>query len=299
MLLFQRVTFIINPIAGRVRTGAIVADAARRLESLGVRVCRLRTRHAGHAVELARQASAESDLVVAVGGDGTVREVVEGCVNRPAAVAVLPAGTENIVARHLGAAADADALWAAMTQGRVRPVDVGFVNGRPFLIVVGAGFDAEVVRRLTRVRRGHITRADYFWPIWNTFWQYRFWPVRVIADGQMVFDDRGLVFVGNVARYGAGLRILRDARDDDGWLDLCVYPCRWHGRLILHSVLTAVGRHVEHGGLIYRKVRRVRIESPRPVPLQADGDCAGTLPAEVTVLPAAVRFCVPPAAPSL
>jgi diacylglycerol kinase (ATP) len=294
----KSIVFIVNPVAGSAKVGPIIADLARRFGRGGARVQVLKTARAGHAQTLARNLTTDVDLLVAVGGDGTVREVAEGRIEHPLPIAIVPAGTENLVARHLAMRASAECLWRCITCGSVRPFDVGVVNGRHFLIVSGAGFDAEIVQRLTRTRRGHITRTDYFWPMWRTFWQYRFPPVSVTADGQTLFEGQGLVFVGNISHYGMGLRILRDARDHDGLLDVCIYPCRWQGRLLVHSFFTAIKRHVERPDVIYRRARRVTIQSPVPLALEADGDCAGALPAELTVLPARARFCVPPGYPT-
>lgn len=292
--MFRSVVFIVNPVAGSAKAGPIVAELRRRLRDAGGRTVVCRTQGAGHAMQLARSLGGNADLIVAVGGDGTTREVAEGCVGHRVPIALLPAGTENLVARHLGYELSAECLWSCIVNGRLRPVDVGVVNGRFFLLVIGAGFDAEVVRGVARARRGHISRSDYFWPMWRTFWEYRFPPVRVIADQQVLFEGPGLVMVGNVPLYAMGLRILRDARTDDGLLDVCIYPCRGQSRLLVHSFFTAIRRHVERRDVIYRKAREIRIDSSVPVALEVDGDCAGTLPAEVSVLPARAIMCVPP-----
>lgn len=291
--MFKSIAVIVNPVAGSAKSGPILAELTRRIRQEGARVQVLKTAQAGHAQELSRGVGEDVDLLVAVGGDGTVREVAEGRIDKPLPIAVLPGGTENLLAQHLGAVASVEYLWQCITRGQVRPYDVGVINGRHFLIVAGAGYDAEIVERVTRARRGHITRADYFWPMWRTFWQFRFPPISVMADGQSLFEGRGLVFVGNIAHYGMGLRILRDARDHDGLLDICIYPCRWQGGLLVHSFYTAIRRHVERPDVIYQRAARVQIRASVDLPLEADGDCAGRLPADLSVLAGRARFCIP------
>ncbi len=292
--MFRSVAFIVNPIAGRTKAGAVVADVARRLSRIGATVRILRTSQPGHAVALSRELPDDVEAVVAVGGDGTAREVTEGRIGRPLPIILLPAGTENLLARHLGFTATSECVWSCVQSGRVRPFDVGTASGRHFLCVSGVGFDAEVVQRVTRRRRGHITRADYLWPTWRTFWEYRFAPIRVSVDGRVCFEGPGLVIVGNIPLYGMGLRILRDARDDDGLLDVCVYPCRWQAELLRHSVNTLLRRHVEQRDVVYTLARDVLVESSDSLALEADGDCAGTLPARMGILPGQALFCVPP-----
>ena len=159
---------------------------------------------------------------------------------------------------------------------------------------MGVGFDAEVVRRLSRLRTGHITHLSYAEPLWRTFWSYGFPPVRVVVDEAVSWEGRGLVFAGNLARYSLGLRVVRDARPDDGLLDLLILPCRHQGQLIGHSLRTLARRHVEHPGVRYLRFTRARIESPGRVPVQFDGDAGGCLPVEVTVRPAALSVLVHP-----
>jgi len=129
-----------------------------------------------------------------------------------------------------------------------------------------------VIRRLSAVRTGHISHLTYFWPLWRTFWEHDFPRLRVVADGQEIFHDQGLAFVGNISRYSVGLRICRDARFDDGLLDLVVFSCREQGSLMLHAAWTLLRLHPLKGNVLYRRVKAVKIESDRPAPCQIDGD---------------------------
>lgn len=234
--------------------------------------------------------------VVAVGGDGTVSEIADGLLEHPVPIALMPTGTENLLARELGYRPDVDLLLQTLQADRQRPMDVGQVNARRFLIVTGIGFDAHVVRRLGSQRQGHITHMSYFWPLWRTFWQYRFPPVRVTVEGNLLHDGPGLVFVGNVNRYALGLRILQHADWTDGKLDVCIFPCSGQGQLLWHSFMTAVQYHVHLPGVVYAQGREIIVESPVQVPMEIDGDPAGQLPAHYTVLPGGARFLLPPQA---
>ena len=151
----------------------------------------------------------------------------------------------------------------------------------------------EVVRRLANVRQGHITHLGYFWPLWRTFWEHDFPHLRVVADGEELFDDYGLAFVGNISRYAVGLRICRDARYDDGLLDLVVFSCHKQTGLMLHAAWTLLRRHPLKGDVIYRQFRRARIETDRPVPSQNDGDVGPNTPLDVSVHSGRLRLLVP------
>lgn len=288
------VAVVTNPVAGGATSRAIVTELTRRLRAAGRQVLLYRTGGPGEAPRFLAEVAGRCSAVVAVGGDGTVREVVEGLIDCPKPILIVPAGTENIVAKEFRCRVDVERLWQTFQRGRVRRVDVGLVNDRPFLIVAGVGFDAEVVDRLVDQRAGHITHLSYFWPLWRTFWEHRFWPVRVVVDGEPVYHGPGLVFVGNLARYSLGLRILRDAHTDDGMLDVCIYRCRWQGRLLLHACRTILRTHVGSRGVIYRRCRRVEVTSDGPLTVQADGDPAGKVPVSFSVVPGAALFLEPP-----
>ena len=92
-----------------------------------------------------------------------------------------------------------DKLIKAFEGGCKRPLDLGMINGRCFTSIAGFGFDGAVIHRMNAFRTGHINHLDYFWPIWRTFWEYDFPPMLVLADGVEIFNDRGLVFVGNIS----------------------------------------------------------------------------------------------------
>jgi len=290
----RRVQFVVNPVSGSRRNTSVVLALANMLRESGDSVSVYHTQCAGDARRYAESMPTDVDAVVAVGGDGTVSEVVHGLIKHPIPIVVLPTGTENLLAHQFGLLADAQFLFDTIQANCRQWIDVGVVNGRHFMIVAGVGFDAEVVHRLVRNRSGHITHMSYFWPLWRTFWEYRYPPIRVSADGDVVFEGRGLAFVGNIRRYAMGLRVLRDAECDDGLLDLCVLPCRWQGKLLIHAIRATTQRHVERGGVVYRQCKQILVEAATRLPLEVDGDPAGFLPARFSVMPRRGIFLVPP-----
>jgi len=103
-----------------------------------------------------------------------------------------------------------------------------------------------------------------------------------------------MVFVGNMARYSLGLPVVRDARPDDGLLDLSMMACHNQLQLIGHSIRTLCRTHIEHRSVCYRRISRLHVKSPVPVPIQMDGEAAGWLPLELAVRVGAIRVRVPP-----
>ncbi|NUQ10989.1 MAG: hypothetical protein HUU26_01510 [Gemmatimonadaceae bacterium] len=215
--------------------------------------------------------------VIVAGGDGTVREAANGLAGRDTPLAILPGGTENLVARYFGCDGDPGRTAEAVLSDRRAALDVGSANGRMFLVVAGFGFDAEVVERVHAGRRGHISHASYYLPLFRTLASHRYGAMRVEAEGEVLCDEPALVFLGNLPRYALGLRVARDARCDDGMLDVCIFRCDGRARLIAHAWRTVWRRHVGGPGVIYRRARQVAVTASRPTPYELDGDIAGVV----------------------
>lgn len=288
------VVVIVNPVAGSGKATSFIDEFCTRLRNEGHRCTRVTTAGPEDLHRLVAEHANGETVIAVAGGDGSIRGALNGLRGRPNPLLLLPLGTENILAKQLRIAPNIGSVWRTFVDGHLSHFDLATVNGQPFIIVVGAGFDAEVVATLSRVRRGNITHFNYIWPIWRTLWRYPFPAIRVMADGEEVCNEPALVFVGNIPRYAAGMRILREARWDDGLLDVCIYRCRHRVRLFGYALWTWLRRHVEHRLVSYHQAKRVRLESESPLPIQSDGDPAGKLPADIEIVPSAVNLLVPP-----
>jgi diacylglycerol kinase (ATP) len=293
-----RVQVIVNPVSGRGGGLTLARRLQARLTAMGGAVELHVTRSAGDAAEIAVRATPEVyRAMVVVGGDGTVREVVTSGTSVP--TTILPTGTENLIARQLRLRPDPNCVIGLLRFGKVVALDLADVKGtngrsRLSVAVVGAGFDADVVRRVTETRRGHIDYTSYFWPTWRTFWSHRFPPLRVETEDGPVFEGRGLVFVGCMSRYALGLRILQHAIQYDRKLDVCVFECGGRLRLLTHAIRTALRRHTRSPHVVYRQAKWVRVASTQRVETQVDGDLADALPAEFTLSDKRALLLAPP-----
>jgi len=288
----KQIAAIVNPVSGRRDLTLAIRKIGRIVTEAGASFTMHRTAGPGDATNLASQCRQMADAVLVVGGDGTVCEVVNGLMPQEVPVLIYRSGTENLLARELNMPTAPGEVAQTLLKGRPIPYDVGVFNDRRFLVVAGIGFDAECVYRMTRRRTGHITHLDYFWPIWRTFWAHRFPNLRVELDGSPAYEGRGFVILGILPRYSVGMRILADAAYDDGWLDVCIFPCANRIRLIGHAARSLARRHTHRGDVIYRRARHVCVTSSERVHVETDGEHAGFLPAEFGVLTRAARFLV-------
>jgi len=288
------VHLVVNPKSGYGSSRLALAHLRAELRAAGLEAVEFTTSAPEDATRYVQQlAPSAAAAVIVWGGDGTVNEVASGLVGRDLPILPCLAGTENLLAKELRIPRDPRRIIEVLLEGQVVAGDVGRINDRNFLLILGVGFDGEVVRRLSAGRSGHISHLSYFWPIWRTFWEHDFPKMRILADGQEIFDDFGLAFVGNISRYAVGLRICRDARFDDGLLDLVVFSCREQTALMLHAAWTLLRRHPLKGNVVYRRVRHVRIETHPSAPCQVDGDVGPNTPVDVTLAPGRIKLIVP------
>ncbi len=305
------VGIVANAASGRGRGRAAVARLADELGRLGLDSTVAWTPEGRREmVESAGPDPASGcRCLVAVGGDGTVSALInEGPV---VPVAVLPAGTENLFARHFGFGRNPERAAARIASGRAAGLDLGLIGDRRFALMAGFGFDADVVSRHHAARLGRAglvrptRRSAYVEPVLRSSFGYRFPALSLVADaGDGRSEElRGTTaFVFNLPRYALGLPFAPLALGDDGWLDLVVFREPGPFRALHYLWLVVRGLHLDRPGITHRKVRGLTIAADAPVPVQLDGDPGGVLepgaePWEIAVLPGAIEVLAPRVAP--
>ncbi len=299
---------LVNPTAGAGAAGQQVDQLRRRLEQAGLSVETVWDIEAlRRSVGQPRDRSLRA--VVAAGGDGTVSAVVNATPPETP-ITVLPLGTENLLAKYVEHPFSLSALCHAIVHGASVAVDAGRAGDRLFLLMVGCGFDAHVVHGLHQRRRGPIRHAAYIKPILDAIRRYEYPEIRVwcAPSGEAARSVAGpdgvtgggawsvlhgrWVFVVNIPKYAGGLRIMPEARGDDGLLDICLFQRgSWlQGVRYLTGILR--GRHQRWPDCRRVMAARIRIESDGEVPYQLDGDPGGLLPVDVAIVPARVRLVV-------
>ncbi len=281
-----------NPKAGIGSSRATVKRLARRLSLRGLKVEVLSQLDKAQSRVSEMAAEGRLRAVVAAGGDGTVGEIINR-TGDGVPIMVLPLGTENLLAKHIGVRPDPGLVCDTILRGATVQIDAGRVGGRIFFMVLSCGFDAEVIRRLHKRRRGNITRFAYAKPILDTIRSYQYPELRVYCDDKPQATSARWVFVNNLPHYGLGLQIVPDAVGHDGLLDVCTFKngSFWTGLMYLTAVI--LGQHRSWNDCTTQRTRRLRIESDAPVPYELDGDPGGYLPIEVEILPRRMTLLVP------
>jgi YegS/Rv2252/BmrU family lipid kinase len=287
----RRVLVVANPIAGRGR-GARAAEAlARGFAARGVACEVLET--GGPELTPRRVAAAEpADVVVAVGGDGTLGEVLLGLAERRAPVALVPCGTANVLAKALGLPEDPERALEVVLGGRTRALDVARVGTRLAHIAVSAGFDARVVHEVAARRRGPLTKAAYLGAALRAGPWRRAVPLRVRLDDEDAVHTAGMVWVANTKSYADLLRLAPGTSLDDGLWEVYLFPRASLGELAA-AFVRGLASSLPGGPVAMRRARRVRIEADEPVACQVDGEAFGTTPLELELLAQRFRLLVP------
>lgn len=295
----MRTAVVYNPYAGSGRGETVAVAVARSLRSRAIDVELHPTQGPGDATALAQRCTPQNDVIVAVGGDGTVNEVVNGMARAAAGaggatLGIVPAGTVNVLALELGLPFRLERACDVIARGRTRPLDLGKANGRRFTLMVGAGVDALTVRSIdlrakrrfkelafvgTGLKSGLATQPPRF---------------LVRADGH---EHVATFFVaGNCRYYAAHISVTPKADPADGLLDLLIFTGTTRSSLAVFWLGVPSGLHMHNAHVVYQRAERaelIPLEQGQTVWFQTDGESAGSLPATIGIDARALEVLVP------
>lgn len=273
----MRLALLFNPRSGSGRAQRLADLFTTALAAAGhaVRTLPLLDPHGRPLPPLAPAGLQDHDVLAVVGGDGTIHRAapIAAAAGRP--LYHIPAGTENLFARHYGMTRDPAQLLAALERGRCVPMDVANVAGRPFLLMASIGPDAGVIHRLHGARTGAIRLWSYLRPVLAELIAPRLPLLSVRVDGRPWLESaRGLLVVGNSPHYAWRLNPARDAQADDGLLDACFYPAdtiadtvHWAAQLMTRRTGPIPGAPTARGARL-----EVATSTPDDLLLQMDGE---------------------------
>ncbi|HVM00928.1 MAG TPA: diacylglycerol kinase family protein [Egibacteraceae bacterium] len=311
---FGRLRLIANPRAGRGTVAGALETLSRGLSEQGVDFDVVETTATGHATRAAREALAEGvRYLCAVGGDGTVHEVVNGMVewtrpspgaaleprpvDREAVLAVAAAGSGSDFARTFGLDRKPEVLARRFATANVMPVDIGVVHfvgsdgnpqSRVFVNIAEVGYGAEVVRRAARMPR-FLGRARYLFAAWGAIaaLERQETPVTIGKEEKTL----GVVelVVANGQFFGGGMKVAPRALPDDNRFNVLVFTGQRSQVFLLTSKMFR-GEHLPHPEIVERMAPSVAIAPPKRLLVEADGELLGTTPARFSLLHRAVKL---------
>lgn len=286
----RSVDFIVNPIAGGGSTKSSLPMIQQFCETNHLPYQIHETRFPGHATEIAREQAQTDHIVCAVGGDGTVTEVLTGLMNGTATLAMLPYGSGNDIASSFQIDRN-NALSCLLNESPVS-VDVGKVNDAYFMGVASCGFDSkanEVANHIPRFIKGAFLYVLAFLITYIAFGNDEF---EIDLPEKKIHDKCLLVAVGNGDRYGGGMKVTPNASRFDHLFDLCLV-----GNITKWELITVFPRVFKGTHLSHPKVRSIRTSSLTihgKSWVYADGERKTSLPAEYSIIENGMKVWIPP-----
>jgi len=295
--------FLVNPASSNGATGKRWPELAHRAERLGLHGETLFSERPGHLIELARQAvDGGATLVIAVGGDGTLNEVVNGVAGRDVDLATIPLGTGMDFGRTYGIPTKFEAAVKVALGGVTRTIDAGRVRYRTwqgdeaerwFANVGSVGMSGAVAQRANGMSKALGGKATFFYALTRVFFEWENTDVRVRLDGGERSGRMHDVVVANGVWHGGGMKLAPDASPDDGLFDVVLIGDVGKLDFLTTAPKIYKGRHVTHPKVEVVRSARVEVDADNRLPIEVEGEQIGTTPAVFEVVPGALRVRVP------
>lgn len=258
----------------------------------------------GQLTELARRAADQgAELLIAVGGDGTVHEVVNGIAGRSGVeLAVVPRGTGRDFVRTYGIPRALDEAIEIAAHGKVREIDLGRARFRTwegasaeafFVNIASAGMSGAIAKRTNETSKAFGGKVSYFWATLAVFARWQTSEISVAVGSETRRARMHDVIVANGRFFGGGMMICPGAEPDDGLFDVLLIGNLTKRDLLLTLPKTYRGKHLPHPKAELLRGSTVEIDAPEPLPVELDGEQPGTTPARIELVPRALRLRVP------
>jgi YegS/Rv2252/BmrU family lipid kinase len=288
----RRFALLVNPVSGGGRALEALPKVHAVLDALGAPHRTVTTRSIDHAYEEAGRAASEGETVVALGGDGLLRPLAGALKGTDSAVALIPCGRGNDLARVLGVPTDPAEAARVAVEGEERLLDVANVEGTPFMGIASFGFDSDANRIANEAR---LVKGDavYLYAVLRALAAWKPATFTVTVDGERHQMTGFSVAVGNSKAYGGGMLILPHAELDDGKLDVMLTKQISKLRALIELPKVFKGTHGESDHVEFLRGEEIEVSADRPFTIYADGDPIGATPAMIRVERRCLRVIVP------
>jgi len=288
----RRFALLVNPASAGGRALEALPEVHTTLDRLGAAHRTITTRSIDHAYEEAGRAVSAGETVVALGGDGLLRPLAGALKGTDSALALIPCGRGNDLARVLGVPTDPAGAAGIAVDGQERLLDVASVDGTPFMGIASFGFDSDANRIANEAK---LMKGDavYVYAALRALaaWKPATFTVRV--DGERHQVTGYTVAVGNSKAYGGGMFILPQAELDDGKLDVMLAKTASKLRFLVELPKVFKGTHGESEHVEFLRGEEIDVSSDRPFVIYADGDPIGATPAVIRVERRCLRVIAP------
>lgn len=269
----KKYKLIANPAAGRGKANAAVLRVVEHFKAKGATFDLELTTAPGQAAGMARKALGEFDVIVAVGGDGTVNEIVPGMLFSGKPLGIIPSGSGNDFIKSLGIPNNIETAVDIILKGEARVIDAGKINGMYFANGVGIGFDAAVNRASYEINHSKRGLWLYVCALVRTLGRFDPVPVKITMNGGTIEQDIFLLTIGNGTTCGGGFKLTPHAKVDDGLLDVTIVNPLGVPTLLWHLpkvFLGTIDKVTSYARLM--RTAKLSVSSIHPIPVHVDGE---------------------------
>ena len=286
--------FIVNPVAGGGKARGRFSEIQARLEGMSLSYTALYSEKSGHTSQLAREAlSNGAGIVIAAGGDGTVREIGQELLNTGVPLGILPLGTGNDLIKTLGISQDYQSAFGQLLSCRAIPMDAATANGKLFLNVSGFGFDVDVLMKTEHYKKSLGGSMAYVAGVVHALAKLR--PYRIQADTPLGAIDMDVILLaaGNGCYFGGGMKVAPLADPADGLLDFCIAEEIPRRKVLPLLTRFIKGQHLQLDFVKYIKAKEMTLTCSPGAKVQLDGEIIEYTPVTFKVLPGALSVVRP------
>ncbi|MGM8213403.1 diacylglycerol kinase [Virgibacillus sp. W0430] len=291
----KRARIIYNPTSGRELFKKELPNVLERFEKAGYETSAHATTCEGDAIQAAKTAVARKfDVVVAVGGDGTINEVINGIAEadvRPK-LGIIPAGTTNDFARALAIPRDIKKAVDIILQDQLMALDIGKANDHYFMNIAGGGELTELTYEVPSRLKTMLGQLAYYMKGMEMLPFLKPVHTKIEYDGKVFEDDIMLFLVSNTNSVGGFEKLAPDAKPNDGYFDLIILKKTNLAEFIRIASLGVRGAHIDDKHVIYVQAKQIKVTPDEKMQLNLDGEYGGMLPGEFINLQQHIPFFV-------
>jgi len=290
----KQILFIINPIAGVRRKDRIPRLVDKYLDHVHFDYDVIYTERRGHATQIAADAAARGvDVVAVAGGDGSVNEAASGLIGTNTHLAIIPSGSGNGLARHLGYSINIRSTLQIINAYATQQIDVCRVNNNYFYSLIGVGFDAFVAKVFSREEtRGFFT---YAWSAIRSIGSFDAFTYDMQLDDVHLSGKALMINVCNSNQYGYNVKVAPTASLQDGMMDIVVLRDIAKWKVPFAVIMVFCRLHPQSGFFTLYRAKSVQIQTPQYTHLQIDGETTTKEKSfKIEIIPAALKVLVHP-----
>lgn len=268
------IAFIVNPAAGNGRAYKMIPKIEKVMKERNIEYELFITKYPGDGTRLAEEASRSGfDIIAAVGGDGTVHEVINGINNPDVVLGIIPLGTGNDFARYFHIPKNVDKALEILLNGKIKSIDSAVIN--KYITcnnIANIGIDADVAVEVAKFKKFLSGIFAYTLSLINVLIKYKPYSIIIDIDGKKIKRNIMLVAFGNCSFYGGGFKILPGANPDDGYIDVIIVNEINKLKLLLLLPMAIFGKHTTLKCVETYRAERIHVSIEKKVAMCVDGE---------------------------